>query len=109
MIKILILSFLLVNLTNAEQHRKSFMGSDSTNIIPQEMMFNPTQNFTTGSVVTDGRIVSCNSPTTESKTESCPSGQIGSLTYSRQVKQCSDGLTSSFQLNCYQNIFHILP
>ena len=96
---ILVIAGLVLSSSSITQTRNDDLNCDSTCLVPGAMgNIQPNTNTaSTGPQTMPGRITSCQTPTTETTTGACPSGQVGSISYARTTKQCSDGLTSSMQ------------
>ena len=96
---ILVIACLVLSSNAIAEIKNNAMGCDSTCLLPGAMgnIQNNTNTASTGPQTMPGRITSCQTPTTETKTGPCPSGQTGSIYYSRTAKQCSDGVTSNMQ------------
>lgn len=96
---ILVIAGLVLSSSSIAQTRNDVLNCDSTCLVPGAMgNIQPNTNTaSTGPQTMPGRITSCQTPTTETTTGACPSGQVGSISYARTTKQCSDGLTSSMQ------------
>ena len=92
-----VIAGLILSSSAIAQAKNDNMSCDSTCLVPGAMG-NVTPNLisiSTGPQTMPGRITSCQPPTSETTTGSCPSGETGSISYSRSVQQCSDGVTAT--------------
>lgn len=95
---ILVIAGLVLSSSSIAQTRNDDLNCDSTCLVPGAMgNIQPNTNTaSTGPQTMPGRIVSCQTPTKETTTGYCPSGQTGSINYSRSVQLCSDGVTGTY-------------